>query len=1422
MSVTIRQAFPNSFGAAIPILTPLYGLKCDVWQFMDEREVVLGSDSDCEFVLPLEGVEKRHCTLIFRAGALSVRRNEGRVWINDIPVGRECSLILGDMLTIGPRSFLVGQLDRTSPKVGISPTVHQSVVPVVPFTGANSQAITPAVDTAAAFADTAASIVQTIVQPSPTAATLHAAAVEIIELEVKRKALESRELQLFELSGIVKERERSLAERQQMLEERTALLTEKRASIESTQSSFAALEQTLKREKDDIHGRMSVLVERELTLANQFEASAVSYTQMEQTRLALAQQLDEVDRRAAQIAAKQSELNLFANQLESKESELAAQASELSGKSTAVMMREADLEARLASLISREQHVDVVVENRSSDFDARQKAIAECETAARERLQIVNQREEEVRTIRDELESLRGDLMRQNVELDERSTQLVTRTAALDVTASELAASRLAMDAASSNSVAETRSVGQLAAIAAERESAIRAKQEAFQALTELTNMRESLAAQESKLSAWQTEIDARHRELADRVVAMKQLRQTAVTTNTPDSSHAEQASSLHNEWQKLAARHAELDIKEAQIDELQANALAISRAAEAERDALQNSHKDLFCERNSLMQLSQDLQSRASGLHEREAKVQHQTEELRSRFDALHQQTAEFNKLEAELDARAADLNRRTAEFAAASSESSQLKPQSLISVDHANSGATPASLSDNVQATELANSLRVMESERDAIAAQRDALMTAVRELQQAMQNAQADVEEARRVRLEFERQEEKINELYQTIEEKGGQLQLTDSRFRQTVEHLETLQAQIAQLAQERDNALNRLPVDRPSTEFSSTDEHDAFLLSQIEELRHELSDSKSGGSNRLEQSHQEIAERDQIIADLRAELANVGDRASTSNSLANSIGADSIDMDKLRSRLDRADEVLRDRDDLIRELRARLMKQTDTTAAESVDPESLQLEALELDRRATLLDRREAEIREQARRVTQSEDEVESQRRQLLDARQQLEIARAEIQVAMKQHGTNSESSGTSALYEASTRSASVPIHESLGGAFGSPIMADSEPESSSSSSDLRAELANLFGLKKPAAEPDASLTTPKPDFFDLSEPAGESKAVSFHFDEHSSGIFQTPPPLPVASSEAAAEPAREENSDDFVRDYMEQLLSRSRNAAGNSLPEELKSPQAKRQPVPSGPTAASSKKNEAPANSKTQEKKGPKTKSFIEQYMAGGFGDLTGDGSMPELIEQEKADDVEVEETRPSEPRQPRAKIDRQKLRENMDSFRTLSTQSVENALVNHALRQERSNINGRITFIVVLVGMSAFLAIANAKGIIQQPSLIWITLVATIGASAELARKYYSVRVRTKGILAPEESAAPVPVNSANHLSTNPLAAEDFEKMRSADGAMDPIAARQYQRDDVQFSETPSSEGPANRDAVKVEESDSRSKYFEL
>jgi hypothetical protein len=188
---------------------------------------------------------------------------------------------------------------------------------------------------------------------------------------------------------------------------------------------------------------------------------------------------------------------------------------------------------------------------------------------------------------------------------------------------------------------------------------------------------------------------------------------------------------------------------------------------------------------------------------------------------------------------------------------------------------------------------------------------------------------------------------------------------------------------------------------------------------------------------------------------------------------------------------------------------------------------------------------------------------------------------------------------------------------------------------------------------------------------------------------------------------------------FVRDYMEQLLSRNRKSAGGVLPGELK-PAEKKSDLLAAPAKANSDKPAA--------KSPPKVKSFIDQYMAGNMGDLFNGEALIATGAENSAHEIQPEiDERPTLPRQ---KMDLQKLKENMDSFRTLSTQSVENALASHAIKQERMGFSGRTLFAGLLLTMTLFLGIANGYGAINSPMLTWVTLTSAIGILSELYRRY--------------------------------------------------------------------------------------------
>ena len=257
---------------------------------------------------------------------------------------------------------------------------------------------------------------------------------------------------------------------------------------------------------------------------------------------------------------------------------------------------------------------------------------------------------------------------------------------------------------------------------------------------------------------------------------------------------------------------------------------------------------------------------------------------------------------------------------------------------------------------------------------------------------------------------------------------------------------------------------------------------------------------------------------------------------------------------------------------------------------------------MDQRAELLDRRDEELRERTRKILQTEGDVESQQRLLQDARQQLELARAEIQLAMRKYTEPAQDVvsplpgpqlGSSVAAEViSDRPLTRPTDPKV-----EPDDCESEAPSNFPATDLRSELAGLFGLRKPTTDTVTPPPLPSAAYVDESQPSGENQSVIFHFDSDAAQLAATESMRAVSGEEL---PPREENSDGYVRDYMEQLLSRNRKSAGIALPSELKAAKNKKDPAAS--LAAKTAGEPSP-------KSPPKVKSYIELYMAGNMGDL---------------------------------------------------------------------------------------------------------------------------------------------------------------------------------------------------------------------
>lgn len=1494
MSVRMKPQTGRFAGRTVPVLMPLYRADFGSWQFTEDGDYRCGAAEHCDIRIEADGIASEHCDLTYRAGHLSVRRGQGRVWVNELPVHTECGLSPGDTLSFGAMSFRIDEAEPLSHanSAFAAPSTNAPVsvpVPIAPPQPTAFPSYAPSLPVAPPFFAPPIAVV-----PPPIPAVIPV--TDSSELQEKlravaeqKSALEARERQLHDAALASREREQSLLERQQALDDRSTLLSEQKAalaeqvkSLTDQQNSLSTLEQSLKKQKADLDRRLRQLDDREIDLDTQSERQASLYADLERSRVELHQQADRLKAREAELDAEcrkvdsrrqesesshsqlQADLQERSAALEAREQQLRNHSAEVDQKyillqselrrletlSEEIRLREQDCVQREArsrnaaeEVSQREQQLIVrmasieeharLTEARTRDLEARIGAFGlmvssteetlHCrEAAVQAQTESMSRQQTEQSAIRSELEQLRNELEQTRQSLTDRERMIDERSTSLEAQAQQMLEQARQAD----NGEGQAAAVEQLAALHAERESLLRLRQEVLDAQNDIRRQQsaltarsqeveqlassvteqrlsmetvaaelqssraelaaqqiqvqeqlalanqaaelrldlmekaEALAAQEAqltdereRLNAWTRELESRSDELASRVAIIKSHRRqsaslpaTAMAISAVDTASDEE---LNRREQELRALQLELMERQTSL-ELEQQRLTLERdlarqqtlAAESEREALQVAHKSLLCERNSVSQSVQDLKTREQAVRDLETKLNRQSDDIASRIVAVEHQVALLRSRENELEARSIALHRSVQEFKLEMAEQRRRQLSDYVSTSDGEDD-----IPKDTQLTELAELLHTAERQRDGVTAERDAMLAAVRELQKALTDARDDVEEAAKLRSEVTRQSQELSKLYSTLEEKNAQLQISEARIAQEEEKVTALSLRLCQSSERTSgNAAE-------TTEGQIDDLVEAKLLAELESVRAELAQASQIDHGRLGEFQQQLTERNRLIADLQEEL----ERQRRQTESVGPVGGDSLSSDdgiaeQLKTRLAETESSLKERDEIIRELQSRL---TEQVAGEPVSRESLLVESKELDRRALVLDDRDEQLRERQRKLEQSESEVEQQRRELLDARQQLEQARAEIQMAMRQHSSPppTSSAGTNTQVVRHDTIVDEPIVEIPHSAVSAKDETEPPPTAGeeSGASALRAELAALFGI---GGIPDSGkmVPPPVPEYIDTSEPVGNSHAVSLSFGMDASTIVSS-----AASADTdVVEDEPEAESEDFVKDYMEQLLARSRKSAGTTLPQELKSDSKRKSGASGGKSGAASPKQE-------QSPKLPKVTSFIEQYMANGYGDLNTAATAPV-----PASDASAAEANSQVPSTPRQKMDLQKLRENMDSFRSLSTQSVEKAIVHSTLKRERHNINGRIMLSVVLGTMTVFLAIANFRGVINHVLTVWICLAATVVSIAELVRKMSQIRSKCRETLQPDPESraasrkpvdAEVPGSAVNSLS---------------------------------------------------------------
>ena len=253
-------------------------------------------------------------------------------------------------------------------------------------------------------------------------------------------------------------------------------------------------------------------------------------------------------------------------------------------------------------------------------------------------------------------------------------------------------------------------------------------------------------------------------------------------------------------------------------------------------------------------------------------------------------------------------------------------------------------------------------------------------------------------------------------------------------------------------------------------------------------------------------------------------------------------------------------------------------------------------------------------------------------------------------------------------------------------------------------ELQSELANLFAMHV-LKEPETSLEPSDPTFdVDLETVSADSPNLK-PLEEH------------IEKSEQEVQGNQQQVSEDLhldsVKLYLSKLLERSDDA---TTPEAILVDRRK--------TADSHRgidRRSIPEPSHLP------VKSFLNDYMSAHGGELA------EIVDKTATRTSKLKPEVASEPPKPRPPVDVDSMREKMNSFRVVSIQSSEYALLSHLLREAKAKIAGRAVMVAGLAGITTFIFLANMKHVIDFSTLCWLMCSLVVLSVAELCLRIHAV-----------------------------------------------------------------------------------------
>ena len=1276
MSQHGSEAETTTAKSSVTALVPIWDSGEQSLMLSHNRTFRAGRGRDCDLLIAHPGVAEWHATVIQIDGQVSVRPEHGQhVWVNDQLIDQAATVQTGDTLAIGPATFRIearraGRRMTSSrsksagaalPDVSVRLEQHLNVLQQQYSNAMQEVDAAPALSGPSFEANLPVFTQQPLASPSvpprlpnSPSASHGTPFLDLAATTNRRSALDERESQLNEWHRSLDRRREELDKRSANLTKQQAALTARQAELDHRTAELESWQQSALEDIEDRKANVNTAAEADLRLQKQ-------QLQNQERELVKEQQLV-----SEQLRRMEDSRQSIADQLKTLEDARSALKDE---------------RAELAEERSRLE----------SETRARQQADSEQEAAFQEQRQKLDH-------FASQLEEERCALQQQEASLRDEQQRLEARTT--EVADAE---ERIQLVAASPIS-AEDDSEPQ------QQDSANKAVQHIDESATDaalllLEEQKTNLAEQQN---AVQQQLDAVRRK-EDEFDLLK----TDVEDQLADLAAAQTAL----EFDRAEAASALEEAKRLQKEAEDAQAISIEEAADTQAETVELSDPRPSVEDDALRQ---ELATREQELSER-------TQELANRL-------AELKTWKKELEAREVASSESPPVASEATEETPAVveRPKSVIASQLSSLLISPGMVPEADGLIDSASDEKSAASEHQNASLQTETteLRERVAELEQQLNAAEQESISLSSLLTQsgLPTNGRALTEQNLLAELRALKSELSDSQDTNgdAIEDDEqvVVQSQIAELEARNEAMLenHQQEIARYEDTISELNHQLELVQKQFEGLE-ERTMAAVAAASKSAASVDDSAVEDGAAANGPTEDGAVEDRSGEKDSAA--ADDDDQSVQKLTEMVQQLSDKLEQRNNTIDNLQAQLNGGIPVDSSASMSPQELNVLSQELDSRTVLLDEREAALRERERLFEQSEQELQAQRVALQEARQQLELTRAEIHSAREPDASESTLLPRD-LIDSVTELAEAGASSSMSTDEKKEEKVEVEEVAEEQNASVRSEFAELFGLgakakieteEEPTARVPATAAELMEAVDDYSQESAAAVSLSF---ESAQDMLMAPDAEPVKdiTFDDKPEVPEQDEADDVVASYMEQLLSRSRAHADGDLSEKEHNPA-------SNATVAAKKK---------QPKKVPGQSSFIDKYMSGEYSSDSTSTAAEEgsATTSESAADAQSANDESAELR--RSKIDREAQRLDLQSFRELSTQSAANALAAHARRQQKGGIATRTTILTTLGLISVFVLSAAIIGVIPFGWLSTLSIIAVCVSAGELAYKMKTIQ----------------------------------------------------------------------------------------